>query len=60
MPKNWKAIAAALNVEIPDSEMERIQASLDSLDTAFQPLLSNLPHDTEPAVMFQCHTEETQ
>ena len=60
MPKNWKLLAAGLNAEIPDSDMEKIQASLDTLDKAFQPLLKNLPHDTEPAVMFQCHTEETQ
>jgi len=60
MPKNWKAIAAALNVQIPDSDMEKIEASLNSLDNAFQPLLENLPHDTEPAVMFRCHLEESR
>jgi hypothetical protein len=54
MPKDWKAIADGLNVQIPDSDMEKIQASLNGLDSAFQPLLENLPHDTEPAVIFQC------
>jgi hypothetical protein len=60
MPKDWKLIAAGLNLEISDSEMEKIQASLDGLDQAFHPLLKNLPHETEPAVMFQCQPEETQ
>jgi hypothetical protein len=58
MAKNWKAIAAALNVEIPDSDMEKIQVSLDSLDQALRPLLKNLPHETEPAVIFQCQPKE--
>ena len=42
MPKNWKVIAAGLSMEIPDSDMEKIHASLDSLDRAFQPLLEEL------------------
>jgi len=60
MPKNWKLIAAGLKLEIPDSDIDKIQASLNSLDSAFQPLLENLPHDTEPAVMFQCQPEESR
>jgi hypothetical protein len=60
MPKNWKAIAAGLNAQIPERDMEKIEASLNSLDSAFQPLLDNLPHHTEPAVMFQCQPEESR
>jgi hypothetical protein len=60
MSKNWKAIAAALSLDIPEDELETIQAPLDSLDKAFQPLLKTLRHDTEPAVMFQCQPEENR
>jgi hypothetical protein len=60
MSKNWKAIAAALNLDIPEDELEKIQVPLESLDKAFQPLLKALPHDTEPAVVFQCQPEETR
>jgi hypothetical protein len=60
MAKNWTSIAAGLSLDIPESDLEKIQASLDSLDKAFQPLLKTLPHDTEPAVMFQCQPEENR
>ena len=60
MPKNWKLIASGLNLEIPDSDLEKIRTSLDNLDKSFQPLLEKLPHETEPAVMFQCQPTETQ
>jgi hypothetical protein len=60
MAKDWKVIAAGLNLDIPESDLEKVQTSLDSLDKAFQPLVRILPHDTEPAVMFQCRPEEKQ
>jgi hypothetical protein len=59
MPKNWKMIAAGFDLNIPLSDLNKIEPSLESLDAAFQPLLRTLPHETEPAVIFQCRPEES-
>lgn len=41
------------------TDVERITASLDSLETAFRPLVEMIPHDADPAVVFRA-TEEPQ
>ncbi len=51
--KNWKAIAAASNLAIPEADLDRITGSLDALEAAFRPLASAIPHTTEPAVVYQ-------
>ncbi len=58
MSKNWKMIAAGFDLDIPESDLKKIEPSLESLEKAFRPLLRSLPHETEPAVMFQCQPEE--
>jgi hypothetical protein len=58
MTKNWKAIAIGLKLDIPESDLEKIQSSLDNLAEAFHPLLQTLAHDIEPAVIFQCQAGE--
>jgi hypothetical protein len=58
MTKNWKGLAAALNLNIPEVDLERFQPSLEAMEVALHRLVESLPHDTEPAVIFQCQPEE--
>ena len=58
MPKNWKLIAAGLNLDIPESDLEKLQPVLDGLEAALRPLVETIPHQTEPAIQFQCDPEE--
>lgn len=50
--KNWKKLAEANDLRIPDSDIEAIAPSLDALESAFRPLTKNIPDDVEPAVTF--------
>ncbi len=45
---DWKAVAKARGVEIPDEEMERVTGPLESLERVFRPLAGNLPASLEP------------
>jgi hypothetical protein len=55
---DWKAIALARGLQMPDDQLERLCATLAALEAAFQPLKERIPHHTEPAVLFQCRPEE--
>jgi hypothetical protein len=50
--KNWKKVAEAYELRIPDADLERIAPSLDALESAFRPLTKNIPDDVEPAITF--------
>jgi hypothetical protein len=54
--KNWKQMADAAGLDIPD--MDRITPALDGLEAAFRPLVNNIPHDVEPALIFRAAAEE--
>ena len=47
--KNWKAIAIALDAGIPEADLPRVTAPLDSLETAFRPLVATLGPGDEAA-----------
>jgi hypothetical protein len=49
--KNWKQIAEAAGLDIPD--IGRIAPALDGLEAAFRPLAGAIPHDAEPALVFR-------
>ena len=51
--KNWKQIASAQNLQIPDEAFERIAPALDNLEAVFRPLLRELSWDVDPAMTFQ-------
>jgi|HubBroStandDraft_1064217.scaffolds.fasta_scaffold03975_2 hypothetical protein len=53
LKKDWKKIARANGLSIPDAALERIAQSLDALETDFRPLVRALPPETEPAVSFR-------
>jgi hypothetical protein len=50
--KDWKKIAEANNLAIPDADLDRIRPSLDQLEAAFRPLSGSIPHQVEPAITF--------
>jgi hypothetical protein len=50
--KDWKKIARASGLSIPDAALDRIAQSLDALEADFRPLIRNLPPATDPAVVF--------
>jgi len=50
--KDWKKIARANGLAIPDAALERIAAALDALEADFRPLARALAPETEPALAF--------
>jgi len=46
---DFKAIARARGLDIPEAELERVARSLEVLETAFRPLAAGLPPALEPA-----------
>ena len=58
--KDWKKIASGYELQIPDSEFERITPALDSLEKSFRPLVRALPQNLEPALIFGIPHEEVE
>ncbi len=58
MTKDWKKIAQANGLAIPDADLERIRPALDALEAAFRPLVRDLTPALEPAVVFQLSAED--
>jgi len=58
MSKDWKKIAKASGLAIPDAQLERIAKPLEALEKEFRPLVQVLPPETEPAPSFRAHAEE--
>ncbi len=55
---DWKLLAAARGLGIPDAEMEKIVPVMDALEAGFRPLAAGIPPAAEPAVIFYCAPEE--
>jgi hypothetical protein len=58
MTRDWKLVAKGLNLQIPEPDLEKIQATLQGLEVQFASLIKALPHETEPATIFPCSEEE--
>jgi len=58
--KNWKKIAEASQLPIPEPDLDRITPSLDALEAAFRPLTKDIPDDVEPAVSFFIFPERAE
>jgi hypothetical protein len=56
---NFKAIARARGLDIPEAELDRAARTLETLEAAFRPLVADLPSSLEPATGI-CPVEETQ
>jgi hypothetical protein len=59
MAKNWKLIAKSLDPEVPESQLEKVQAALQALEVQLSTLMETLSHDTEPATIFVPTEEHT-
>ncbi len=55
--KNWKALAEANALGIPESDLERVTVPLDGLEAAFRPLATSFPADTDSAQIFEAWPE---
>jgi len=58
--RDWKMLARALALDIPEPDLDKIKPALDALETSFRPLAANVPHLVEPAVVFSCPVEEAE
>jgi hypothetical protein len=58
--KDWKKIAGASELQIPEADFARITPALDSLEKAFRPLVASLPSTLEPAFIFDIPLEENE
>ena len=50
--KDWKKIASANNLQIPEQEFDRITPALDSLEKSFRPLAASIPFQVGLAVTY--------
>ena len=50
---DWKSIATARGLDLPESVLEAHIATMSQLEEAVAALKPSLPHDTEPATVFQ-------
>lgn len=55
---DWKALAEAWRLEIPNADLERIAPRLDAVNEVFRPLAEDLRPDQEPATVFQADPEQ--
>ena len=46
---DFKAVARARGLDIPEAELDRIVPTLEKLEAAFRPLAADLPPSLEPA-----------
>jgi hypothetical protein len=58
--KDWKKIASAYHLAVPEGDWERITPALDSLEKAFRPLVESMARPWEPATVFVAAEEETE
>jgi hypothetical protein len=56
--RDWKLVAAGLDLGIPAGDIDKIAPVLDALQASFRPLVEAIPFETEPAVVFPLPPEE--
>ena len=54
---DWKALAEARGLDIPETDLEAIAPRLDALEAVFRPLALRLTPDQEPATTFRADAE---
>lgn len=60
MTRDWKQIARASALPLPEAELDGIVRTLAALEAAFRPLAASLPPDLEPALNFQAAPEDAE
>jgi hypothetical protein len=58
MSKDWKKIARANGLAIPEGSLDRMVQPLEALEADFRPLLRTLDAAAEPAVTFHTDRED--
>ena len=53
MTKDWKKIARASGLAIPEDQLDRLAPTLDALEAAYRPLVRALPPSADPAPAFR-------
>ncbi len=54
---DWKALAQARGLNIPETDLDAIAPRLDALEEIFRPRALKLTPDQEPAVTFRADVE---
>jgi hypothetical protein len=54
---NWKTLAEAYGLGIPESDMDRITVPLQGLEEAFRKLAASFPSDADSALIFEASPE---
>ncbi len=54
---DWKALAQARRLDIPEAALDAIAERLDALQEALRPLAQKLTPDQEPALRFHAGAE---
>ena len=54
---DWKGVARARRLSIPEADLETIAPRLDALEAAFRPLAAKLTPDQEPPAVFRADPE---
>jgi hypothetical protein len=57
---DFKALARARGLDIPEAELDRIVPTLETLEAAFRPLAADLPASLEPAIGICPVEDETE
>ena len=55
---NWKNAAQALELGIPEAQLDAISPSLEALDKAYRPLTLTLTVEDDPAPLFTAFGED--
>ena len=58
--RNWQLLASALDLKIPEAELDRVIGPLEGLEAAFRPLAKAIPPETEPAYLMFVEKKETE
>lgn len=57
--KDWSLIAKAGGLDIPAKDLDRIAATLTTLDQAFRPLVAKLTPAMDPSLVFRAGEESS-
>ncbi|MDQ6665866.1 MAG: hypothetical protein M3Z23_15915, partial [Acidobacteriota bacterium] len=49
--QDWKSIACAKRLGIPEEQLDLIVAVLEALDASFRPLVATIPGNVEPSII---------
>lgn len=55
--KDWKLLAKALDLDIPEPAVETAATALEAVEAAFRPLVREIPLETEPAYSMRLSPE---